>query len=150
MLPGTPSMPQKALKLKKNDVLGGFLVENSSPSTIWGVGCCQNFYFLKQQQKLLTFCKIVFLSLTHKKLRSSTKKLPESGLVDFLASFDIFLIYSRYIINIYQIYRYLIFYHVKWHVKIYQIIQYFTDISWYIDIISLIYQVLIYFDISKW
>ena len=88
-----PLTAPKSTQTQKNDVLRGFSVENSSPSTIWGVWCCQNFYFLKQQQKLLLFCKkFFFLSLTHKKLQSTTKKLPNQCLLDFLASIHICLL----------------------------------------------------------
>ena len=85
---GDPLIAPKSTQTQKNDVLGRFSAENSSPSTIWGVWYCPNFYFLKQQQKLPTFCKkSFFLSLTPKKLQSSPKKLPHSVLLDFLASF---------------------------------------------------------------
>ena len=84
---GDPLIAPQRLKTQKNSVFGGFVAENGFPSTIWGVGCFRNFYFLNQQQKLPTFCKkIFFLFLSHKKLRTSTKKLPESTLLDFLAS----------------------------------------------------------------
>ena len=92
---GNPLMDPKSTQTQKNDVLGRFSAENSSPSMIWGVVCCRNFYFLKQQQKLPTFCeKSSFLSLTPKKLQSSPKKLPHSVLLDFLASF--YLLWVNY------------------------------------------------------
>ena len=69
---GDPLVAPETLQTEKNYVFGGSAVENGSPSTIWGVGCCRNFYFLKQQQKLRTFCKRnFFLSLLPKKLSSS-------------------------------------------------------------------------------
>ena len=66
---GPPHGSSRLLKWKTNFVFEGSFVEISSPSTIWGVECCRNFYFLKQQQKVPNFCeKNVFLSSLNKKL----------------------------------------------------------------------------------
>ena len=94
---GDPLIAPETLQTQKNYVFGGSAVENGSPSTIWGVKCCRNFYFLKQQQKLPTFCKKnFFLSLTHKKLQSSTKKFTNPQQLDFLASI---LIHSQFLVR---------------------------------------------------
>ena len=64
---GDPLIAPGTLQTEKNYVFGGSAVENGSPSTIWGVKCCRNFYFLKQQQKLPTFCKKIFSYLASPK-----------------------------------------------------------------------------------
>jgi len=48
---GGPLWGKWRLLTQKNYDFGGSAVENGSLSTIWGVECCRNFYFLKQQQK---------------------------------------------------------------------------------------------------
>ena len=69
---GDPLLAPGALQTEKHIVFLGFAVENGSPSTIWGVECCRDFYFLNQQQKLPNFCKKhFFLSPLTKKLSSS-------------------------------------------------------------------------------
>ena len=45
----TPLMAPQQLQTQKNDVSGGISVENSSPSTIWGVEISGNPYFLDLQ-----------------------------------------------------------------------------------------------------
>ena len=69
---GDPLIVSGTVQTEKNYVFGGSAVENGSPSTIWGVKCCQNFYLFKQQQKMPTFCKRnIFLSLLLKKLSAT-------------------------------------------------------------------------------
>ena len=84
---GDPLTAPHGPETEKNSVFGGSPVENGSPSTIWGVKCCRNFYFLKQQQKLSTFCKKnFFLSWLSKKLSSYPIFRAKREQVLFLAS----------------------------------------------------------------
>ena len=70
---GDPLIAPGTLQTEKNYVLGGSAVENGSPSTIWGVKCCWNSYFLDQKQNVHISCKRnFFLSSLLKKLSSSS------------------------------------------------------------------------------
>ena len=89
---GDPLIAPESLQTEKNSVFGSSAVENGSPSAIWGGQCCRNFYFLKQQQKLPTFCKKkFFLSCLTKKLSSSPIFRAKWELFFFFASIQKFL-----------------------------------------------------------
>jgi len=66
---GDPLIAPQHPQTQKNTVFWEFSVENSSPSTIWGVEISGNTYFLNLQNIFYIFCrKNFFLSLLLKKL----------------------------------------------------------------------------------
>jgi hypothetical protein len=78
VLLGTHSYPEE-LQTGTNYVFGGFAAENGSPSTTWGVKCCQNVHFLKQQQKMPTFCKTIFFYLASPKSYRIIQFFPQNS-----------------------------------------------------------------------
>jgi len=74
VLLGTPSQPQKALKLKKTTFLGDFRLKTAPHRRFGGSGVAEIFIFLSSNKKCTLFVKKMFFYLSPTKSYGAPQK----------------------------------------------------------------------------
>ena len=96
VLPGTPSQPQKALKLKKTTFWGDFQLKTAPHRRFGGSGVAEIFIFLSSNKKCSLFVKKLFFYLSPTKSYGAPQKNYQNRLCSIFWHHSAFLIFIHF------------------------------------------------------